>query len=136
MAELINLKVITPSMLVIDEQVKEVIIPGSLGEFGVLAGHVPFISTLSPGHVKFKTGSETRSVIIHGGLSEVHEDSVRILTDDAERPDSIDKEAAKKELELLESRLKELSEDLEKLKELNHKLKLARARAKDPSDQQ
>jgi len=134
MSELINLKVITPSMLVIDEQVKEVVMPGSLGEFGVLPGHVPFISTLSPGHVKFKTHSETKSIIIHGGLSEVHEDNVRILTDDAECPDSIDKVAARKELELIENQIKKHSEDLEKLKELNYKLKLAQARAKTPSD--
>lgn len=129
----INLKVITPSMLVIDEPVKEVVAPGELGEFGVLPGHVPFISTLSPGCVKFKSGTETRSLIIHGGLAEVHENSVRILTDAAERPDSIDQVAAKKELELIENQLKEHSGDSEQLEELKYKLKLAQARAQEPS---
>ncbi len=129
----INLKVITPSMLVIDEPVNEVVAPGELGEFGVLPGHVPFISTLSPGRVKFKSDSETRSLIIHGGLAEVHENSVRILTDAAERPGSIDQAEAKKELELVEKQIKEHSGDLEQLEKLMYKLKLAQARAQESS---
>ncbi len=118
-------------MLVIDEQVKLVAAPGQLGEFGILPGHVPFISTLSPGYVKFtaEESTEAKSIIIHGGLAEVSEDTVRILTDDAEFPDSIDNETARKELEFIENQIKEHSGDSKKLKELNHKLKLAQVRA-------
>ena len=56
MADNLHLKVITPLALVIDEQVELVEGPGELGEFGILPGHVPFLTTLSPGFLKFKQG--------------------------------------------------------------------------------
>lgn len=129
MPESINLRIITPLQLIVDEQVDEVVAPGELGEFGVLPGHVPFVSTLLPGHLKFKIGSETRSLIVHGGLAEVSDDNVRILTDVAEDPESVDKEAAKKDIEHIEEQLKEHSGNLRKLKELSYKLRLAQVRA-------
>ena len=128
MSESINLRVITPLQLVVDEQVDEVVAPGDLGEFGILPGHVPFVSTLSPGFLKYKIGSETRSLIIHGGLAEVSSDNVRILTDVAEDPGSVDQTAAKKDLEHIEEQLKENYGNLKKLKDLNFKHKLAQAR--------
>ena len=128
MSESINLRVITPLELVVDDQVDEVVAPGELGEFGILPGHVPFVSTLLPGHLKFKKGSETISLIIHGGLAEVSSDDVRILTDAAEDPDTVDTEAAKKDLEQIEEQIKENTENLKKLKDLNYKQKLAQAR--------
>ena len=128
MSDSINLRVITPLELVVDEQVDEVVAPGDLGEFGILPGHVPFVSTLSPGLLKFKQGSSTKSLIIHGGLAEVSSDNVRILTDVAEDPGSVDQTAAKKELDHIEEQLKEHSDNLKMLKELNFKHKLAQVR--------
>ena len=129
MSESINLRVITPLELVVDEQVDEVVAPGDLGEFGILPGHVPFVSTLSPGFLKFKQGSETKTLIIHGGLAEVSSDNVRILTDVAEEPGSVDQTVAKRDLEQLEEQLKEHSCNLKKLKALNYRHKLAQVRA-------
>ena len=64
MAERLELKVITPSRVVISEEVDEVIAPGELGEFGVLPGHVPFITLLMPGELKYrKDGTERRFII-------------------------------------------------------------------------
>ena len=45
MADTIKLQVITPTKLVVDEEVEEVVAPGELGEFGVLVGHIPLITT-------------------------------------------------------------------------------------------
>ncbi|MGI9535180.1 MAG: ATP synthase F1 subunit epsilon [Thermodesulfobacteriota bacterium] len=128
MSKSINLRVITPLELVVDEQVEEVVVPGDLGEFGILPGHVPFVSTLSPGFLTFKKGSDTRSLIIHGGLAEVSSDNVRILTDVTEEPGSVDRTAAKKDLEYLEEQLKEHFGNQKKLKDLNYKHKLAQVR--------
>ena len=129
MSDSINLRIITPFELVVDEQVDEVVIPGELGEFGILPGHVSFVSTLSPGYLKFRKGAETKSLIIHGGLSEVSSDNVNVLTDCAEEPGSVDQEVAKRELENIKERLIKHSGDLRKLKALNYKLKLAQVRA-------
>jgi len=80
-AETINLKVITPTELVVNEQVDEVVAPGSVGEFGILPGHVPFITTLLEGELKYKTGGAEKKLIVVGGLADVREDNVSILTE-------------------------------------------------------
>ena len=129
MAENIQLRVITPHELVVDEQVDEVVGPGTLGEFGILPGHVPFISTLFPGFLKYKVGSEQKSLIVHGGLAEVREDTVRILTDGAEQPGEADQAEAKKEIDQIEQELKDHTGSPKKQQELNFRLKLAQARA-------
>ena len=129
MADNLHLKVITPLALVIDEQVELVEGPGELGEFGILPGHVPFVTTLSPGFLKYKQGSETKSLIIHGGLAEVSEDDVRVLTDSTEDPSAVDTSAAKEDIHKLEGQISENQGNAKKLKELNHQLKIARVRA-------
>ena len=129
MADNLHLKVITPLALVIDEQVELVEGPGELGEFGILPGHVPFVTTLSPGLLKYKQGSDTKSVIIHGGLAEVSDDNVRVLTDSTEDPSAVDTSAAKQDISNLESQISESQGNAKKLKELNHQLKIAQVRA-------
>ena len=105
MADNLHLKVITPLKLVIDEHVELVEAPGELGEFGILPGHVPFVTTLNPGFLKFRQGSETRSLVIHGGHPEVSNDNVRILTDSTEDPSSIDTDAAKRDIDNIQVNL-------------------------------
>ena len=129
MADNLHLKVITPLALVIDEQVELVEGPGELGEFGILPGHVPFVTTLSPGFLKYKQGSDTKSVIIHGGLAEVSDDNVRVLTDSTEDPSTVDTSAAKQDISNLENQISESQGNAKKLKELNHQLKIAQVRA-------
>lgn len=129
MSETLHLQVITPLKLVLDEEVAEVVGPGELGEFGILPGHVPFVTTLYPGELKYKQGSEQKVLIVHGGLAEINDDGVKILTDVAEYPSGIDTAAAKKELEAVEEQLKKHQGTIEELEELNWKYKLAQVRA-------
>lgn len=81
MADGIHLKVITPTVLVVDQQVDEVVAPGEVGEFGILPGHVPFISTLGTGELKYKLGNSETKLIVEGGIADVRDDTVSILTD-------------------------------------------------------
>ena len=129
MADNLHLKVITPLELVVDEQVDEVVGPGEMGEFGILPGHVPFVTTLNPGFLKFKTGSETKSLVVHGGLAEISDDNVRVLTDSVEDPSTIDTEAAKREIDDIKSQIESSEGNKKKLSELNFRLKLAEIRA-------
>ena len=129
MADNLHLKVITPLKLVIDEHVELVEGPGELGEFGILPGHVPFVTTLNPGFLKFRHGSETRSLVIHGGLAEVNNDNVRILTDSTEDPSSIDTDAAKRDIDNIQGQIDDNQGNAKRLKELNFQLKLAQVRA-------
>ena len=81
MANEIHLKVITPIELVVDEQVDEVVAPGEVGEFGILPGHEPFVTTLQNGVLKYKVGNVEEKLNIEGGLADVRENNVSILAD-------------------------------------------------------
>ena len=129
MAERLELKVITPSRVVISEDVDEVIAPGELGEFGVLPGHVPFITLLMPGELKYRKDGTERRFIIWGGLSEVRDDNVTVLTDNVEDPRFVDSEAAQREAEALLEELKNFSGKPKELKEINKRLRLAQLKA-------
>lgn len=77
----IHLQVITPVNLIVDERVDEVVAPGEAGEFGVLPGHVPFITILAEGELKYKKGTHEKKLIVEGGIAEVRDDKVTVLTD-------------------------------------------------------
>jgi F-type H+-transporting ATPase subunit epsilon len=77
----IHLQVITPTALVVDEQVDEVVAPGEAGEFGVLPSHTPFITTLHTGELRYRRGGVETKLIIEGGVADVRDDKVNIMTD-------------------------------------------------------
>ena len=130
MAEKLRLKIITPDRLVFDGEVSELVAPGQMGEFGVLPGHVPFLSVLFPGRLRFKTEeSGENTLIIHGGLADVKDDTVSVLTDQSEDPEEVDVVAAKKDAETFQRELDELQDtEASEREELDKKLRIARAR--------
>jgi len=67
MADKIRLRVVTPSRMLLDEEVDEVTAPGELGEFGVLPNHIAFLSTLVPGELSYKQGNVRHTMAISGG---------------------------------------------------------------------
>jgi F-type H+-transporting ATPase subunit epsilon len=90
MADKIRLRVVTPTRLVVDEEVDEVTAPGELGEFGVLPNHIAFLSTLVPGVLTYKQGSKNRILAISGGYAEVLDNVMTVLAPAAEFPTEID----------------------------------------------
>ena len=77
MADKLRLKVITPDSLVFDGEVEEIVVPEELGEFGVLPCHVPLLSALFLGRLRFRAeGSGETVFIVHGGLADVKDDTV------------------------------------------------------------
>lgn len=108
MAENILLEVVTPEKVVVSEKAQIVMAPGNLGEFGVLSGHTPFLSTLNIGrlHYKDESGNE-QSVFISGGFAEALPDKVTVLAESAEREREIDVERAKEAMERARKRLAE-----------------------------
>lgn len=120
---------ITPTKLAVDEEVDEVVAPGELGEFGVLPGHVPFITLLVPGELRFIKGGIETKLIVWEGLAEVRDDKVKILTDNVEDPKKIDTGAARREAESILEEIRNFDGNPKELKELSRKLRLAQARA-------
>ncbi|NIP38150.1 MAG: ATP synthase F1 subunit epsilon [Candidatus Dadabacteria bacterium] len=128
MADKINLEIITPVKVVLDTEVDEVAAPGVLGEFGVLPGHVAFITILNPGLVKYSEGSSEKSFFITGGIFNVDGYKAKILTESAEIPSDIDSAEANKQLDDIQSLIDGFEGSKKELAELNKKLKAAEAR--------
>ncbi|MCB2149022.1 MAG: F0F1 ATP synthase subunit epsilon [Deltaproteobacteria bacterium] len=106
MAENLRLEVVTPEKSVVSEGAQIVMAPGSLGEFGVLPGHTPFLTTLKTGALKYKDESgRERFVFVSSGFAEALPDRVTVLAESAERRKDIDIERAKAALERAEKRL-------------------------------
>ncbi|MFQ5693248.1 MAG: F0F1 ATP synthase subunit epsilon [Nitrospinota bacterium] len=90
----IHLEIVTPERVVLSEDVDRVSAPGALGEFGVLPGHTPMLTTLTDGRLAYRRDGETRELAIHWGYAEVGPDKVTILAEMAEKPEEIDVERA------------------------------------------
>ena len=114
MAENIRLEVVTPEKSVVSEDAQIVMAPGTLGEFGVLTGHTPFLTTLKTGTLKYKdeNGNE-RFVFISSGFAEALPDRVTILAESAERRKDIDVQRAKAAAERAEKRLQSGDKDVD-----------------------
>lgn len=106
MTDNIRLEIVTPEKRVISENAQIVMAPGSEGEFGVLDGHTPFLTSLKVGMVRFKdvSGKEC-GVFVSGGFAEALADKVTILAESAERRRDIDSNRAKAALDRAEKRL-------------------------------
>ncbi|MBI4746517.1 MAG: F0F1 ATP synthase subunit epsilon [Deltaproteobacteria bacterium] len=111
MAETILLEIVTPDRLVLSEEVDEVTAPGSEGEFGVLPGHTPFLTTLKVGELTYRKGKEVHHMAVSWGYAEVTPKKVTILAEAAEIAAEIDIERAKAAMEKAEKELKKLSKE-------------------------
>lgn len=108
MADNIKLEVVTPEQAVVDEDAQMVVAPGTLGEFGVLAGHTTFLTTLKVGTIRYTdAGGAERYVFVSGGFAEALPDKVTVLAESAERRRDIDMERAKEAMQRAEQRLAE-----------------------------
>jgi len=86
----IDLQIVTPDRMIVQEQVDEVEIPGSEGYFGVLPGHTPLLASLAVGELWYRKGQEKVFLSIAFGFAEVLPDRVTILARIAERAEDID----------------------------------------------
>lgn len=103
----LKLEIVTPYGLVLSDEVNEITAAGSEGEFGVLPGHVPFVTTLKIGMLTIKKDNKTEYVFVNSGYAEILPDKVVILADSAERAEDIDVERAKAAMKRAEERLKQ-----------------------------
>ena len=82
----LHFELVTPARLVRSEEVHMVVVPGTDGEFGVLEGHAPFMSTIADGSLKvYKTENATPEEIrIQGGFAEVSANGLTVLAEHVE----------------------------------------------------
>ena len=102
-----QLEIVTPQRLIVSDEVAELVAPGSEGYFGVLPGHIPFITTLEIGELTYWKGKEERHLAVTWGYAEVRGDKVIILAETGERAEEIDAERAQRARDRAERRLRE-----------------------------
>jgi F-type H+-transporting ATPase subunit epsilon len=106
MADKVEFELVSPERLILSQAVDMVVVPGAEGDFGVLPGHALFLSTVRPGIIAVHNeGAVRERIFVGGGFAEVTPERCTVLADEAVPVQDIDR--AK-----VESRLKELREDL------------------------
>ena len=81
----LHFELVTPEKLLRSEDVYMVVVPGTEGEFGVLAGHAPFMSVIRPGDITIYSGPNAIAAKIHveSGFAEVNEKGLTVLAEAA-----------------------------------------------------
>jgi len=99
------LEVVTPDRLVLSTGADVVVCPGVEGQFGVLPGHIPFLSALDIGEMYYRKGGQIEYLAVSGGFAEVTGEKVTIVAESAEKGREIDLERARRAQERAEKRL-------------------------------
>ncbi|PZQ82993.1 MAG: F0F1 ATP synthase subunit epsilon [Ancylobacter novellus] len=76
-------ELVSPERLVYSGKVSEVVVPGTEGEFGILAGHSPFVSTLKPGVLTIKGDGAPLKLFVRGGFAEANPQGLTVLAETA-----------------------------------------------------
>jgi F-type H+-transporting ATPase subunit epsilon len=106
----IHFDLASPERLLMSEEVDQVDVPGSEGDFGVLAGHAPLVAVLRPGILTVYRGGEKQQIVVLGGFAEVGPSGLTVLADVATALEDVDKAAFAAQIEELEQRVKEMEQ--------------------------
>ena len=100
MADKVHFEIVTPSKLLTAEEADMVVVPGDDGDFGVLLGHSPLLSSVRPGVIDVHEDGAVRTrYFIAGGFAEVDSEKCVVLADEAMAVSDLDKTAAQQRLE-------------------------------------
>ena len=130
MAEKIILEVVTPKGAIVSEEVDIVTAPGFAGEFGVLANHAPFLSTIKIGTLRYKKDGTEQELMVSGGFCEVSNNKISFLVESAERGHEIDADRALQAKERAEKRILQAIEQQSKIDRTRAEAALQRALAR------
>jgi len=135
MSDTVTFDLVSPERLLRSSQVHMVVVPGEEGDFGVLAHHAPFMSTLRPGSVDvYETeGSAPEILFVSGGFAEVADNRLTILAEEAISVSDVKVEEVQQQLKDLREDLAGTQDDIQsekitaKITELEALLKIASA---------
>ena len=112
MAGTFKFELVSPErILLFDDMAEEAVLPGAEGQFTVLAGHAPVVSTLLPGVIHVKLSTSSKGIYINGGFVEVNPESVTVLAEHAFIVDEADPRQLEDALAKAEKALEETRED-------------------------
>ncbi len=94
-AQYFSLTIVTPAGTMVEYEVRHLKAPGSEGDFGILANHLPLVTSLRLGEIEIDTRKGVQHWAVVSGFVEVLANKVTILAENAEPADKIDVERAK-----------------------------------------
>ena len=103
-----HFELVSPEKLVFSGDVEQVDVPGAEGDFGVLAGHAPFVSTLRPGILTVHGTAGEQQIVVLGGFAEISAEGLTVLADVAESIEHIDREAIASRIREMEARIEKM----------------------------
>ena len=113
MAERVQFELVTPERLLVSELVEMVVVPGTEGNFGVLPGHAPLISSIRPGTIDVYEGQiVTRRIFVLSGIADVTPERCTVLADEALPSDELNRSAIEGELQTVQGNLPSLREQV------------------------
>lgn len=123
----LQIYVITPDRIFLNEKAEEVILPTNTGLMGVLTNHAPLITALEIGVMLFRTNKNWIPIALMGGFALVKKNQITVLVNEAETESTINPKEAEKSFELSKKQLNEAKDQKQKV-EANFAFKRARAR--------
>lgn len=99
---------VSPEKLLLSGEVEQVDVPGSEGDFGVLAGHAPMVASLRPGILTIKRDGGEMKVVILGGFAEVSPNGLTVLADSAAAVEDFDRAAIAEHIGAAEAKVAKL----------------------------
>lgn len=129
-----HLTVTTPRGYLVQAEVDEISAPGVLGEFGVLPGHIPFMSVLKPGVLSYRGKDGLKHLAVGDGILQIARvsdgDRVEVLVDRGEHGKDVDREAAQRAIASADAELaRSKAESMAELKPLQDRRAWAAAQA-------
>ena len=104
---------VSPEKLLLSEDVEMVVVPGAEGDFGVLIGHAPLISSLRPGVINTYTGKKIeKRIFVAGGFAEVTGERCTVLAEEAMPVEDIDPADVEKRIASAREALNEADNDV------------------------
>lgn len=111
MAATFNFELVTPERLLLSGEAEQVVVPGAEGDFAVLAGHTPVISTLRPGIVEITMAGGKQRIFVKKGVAEADPERLTVLAQTATEVESLDAAQIAEELKAAEAELAEAKDD-------------------------
>lgn len=124
---ILQIYVITPDRVFLNEKAEEVILPTNTGLMGVLTNHAPLITALEIGVMLFRTNKDWIPIALMGGFALVKKNRITVLVNEAETESTINPREAEKSFKLSKKQLNEAKDQKQKV-EANFAFKRARAR--------
>jgi len=118
-------ELVSPERLIFAGDVSQVDVPGEEGEFGVFAGHAPYIATLKPGVLTIHGSGTPQRIVVRGGLAEMGPNGLTVLAEQATPAVEIDSASIAQSIKDAEEDLADASNDAnrdkarERLEQLN-----------------